>query len=201
MTDYVFKATDGPAASLTYILYELALPGNHKYQVRLREELSSLSLPLNFKEVSDLPFLNSLIYESLRLRAPAPGSMQQRFTTEQTAFIVHGKTYHIPPNVLVGAGPLSIHCNEDIFGQDAKQFKPERWEEKDEQRLQKMKEAWIPFGAGARACLGKPYVSTRLVVFSSLTNSLILCSLALLELKLFVATILNGRSVRLPSNA
>jgi cytochrome P450 len=163
MTDYVFKGTDAPAAAITYLLYELALPGNHKYQARLREELNSLSFPLDFKEISFLPFLNSLIYESLRLHPPGPGSFQQRWTTEQTAFTVHGKTYQLPSNTLVGTGAYSLHRSKDIFGQDAKHFRPERWEEKDEHRLQKMKEAWIPFGAGSRACLGQPYVSTRLV--------------------------------------
>lgn len=53
---------------------------------------------------------------------------------------------------------LQAHYNENIFGPDAKDFKPERWleaEKKGGERIKSMNGYYLPFGLGARTCIGR----------------------------------------------
>ena len=57
--------------------------------------------------------------------------------------------------VTVGVNSHVIHRNESVFGPDANEFKPERWLTTDTEALSKMERAFMPFGQGARTCVGK----------------------------------------------
>ena len=48
---------------------------------------------------------------------------------------------------------LDLHYNEDIFT-ECKAFNPDRWLKDDAARLQRMERAFVPFGRGARQCIG-----------------------------------------------
>jgi cytochrome P450 len=56
----------------------------------------------------------------------------------------------------VGISLYSILLNGNIF-KDPHSFDPERWleENAEPEKLQEMKAAWLTFGTGARACVGK----------------------------------------------
>lgn len=87
------------------MFYTLAQPKNARYQDKLRKELSTLPIPLNFKDVCNLPYLNILVLEVLRLYAPGPGGLQQRVvppSSKSTVFTVEGKNYELPSNTMVG---------------------------------------------------------------------------------------------------
>lgn len=45
---------------------------------------------------------------------------------------------HLEPGTIVGVNPAVIHQNVSIFGEDADQFRPERWTESEEQRVKTM---------------------------------------------------------------
>lgn len=65
-----------------------------------------------------------------------------------------------------------MHHRKDIWGEDAEEFKPERWEGK------KVGWEYLPFNGGPRICLGQQfalteagYVTTRLIQkFDRLVN-------------------------------
>ena len=44
--------------------------------------------------------------------------------------------------------------DETVFGEDAHEFRPERWLESEE-RFRAMEKAMLVFGAGTRTCIGK----------------------------------------------
>ena len=142
------------------MFHTLALPENQKYQARLREEVSRLPRPLDYRDVCNLPFLNICVLEILRLYAPGPGSLQQRMTPPgmPTVVDVGGKTYTIPANTQIGVQAYSIHRNIEVYGKNVNEFWPERWQQGDEVQQQRMRDAWIAFGTGARVCLGMRYV-------------------------------------------
>lgn len=58
---------------------------------------------------------------------------------------------------IVGINPWVAHFNTEVFGPDAARFRPERWDpaETPPERLTRMEQYHIPFGAGTRTCLGK----------------------------------------------
>ncbi|KAF2673053.1 cytochrome P450 [Microthyrium microscopicum] len=181
--DHVAAGADSTAASLIYIFHTLALPENRIHQDKLRKELAELPLPLDFKTVCALPYLNILVLESLRLNPPAPGSLQQRYIpgNETAALIIEGKSFVLPGSTLLGIQAYSLQRSETVFGQKPDEFRPERWESPDEVAVQNMKNAWIPFGTGARTCIGM--------------------NLALIEIKLMVAEILRDSAVELCKGA
>ena len=49
------------------------------------------------------------------------------------------------------------HHNTAVFGQDAAEFRPERWDPANNtpERLMDMERYWLPFGAGSRTCIGR----------------------------------------------
>jgi cytochrome P450 len=48
-----------------------------------------------------------------------------------------------------------MHRRLDIYGPDAKEFKPERWE------TQRMGWAYLPFNGGPRICVGQQFALTE----------------------------------------
>lgn len=61
----------------------------------------------------------------------------------------------IPGSVLVGSNAFVIHRDKSVFGQDAAEFRPERWLESSPEQISLMNRHMIQFGAGSRTCLGK----------------------------------------------
>jgi cytochrome P450 len=54
----------------------------------------------------------------------------------------------------VGYCVYAMHRRTDIYGQDAKEFRPERWEGG---ALDKIGYAYLPFNGGPRVCLGQDF--------------------------------------------
>jgi cytochrome P450 len=54
----------------------------------------------------------------------------------------------------VGMNAMVTQFNENVFGEDAHEFRLERWLES-EQRFRAMEKAMLVFGAGTRTCIGK----------------------------------------------
>lgn len=135
-------------------MYSLAK--NPHYQERLRKEVSSLPESMDPKSICALQFLDQLTLEVLRLYAPGPGSLQQRVTprSETTYMSINGVDYRLPPSTVIGVQAYSLHRSIKNYGHDVEEFKPERWETTEAEQLRLMKEAWIPFGSGARTCIG-----------------------------------------------
>lgn len=66
---------------------------------------------------------------------------------------------YLPGGTIVGMNPYVTNRNKSIYGEDADMFRPERWlrakGESDadyEQRLTKMNNHDLSFGAGSRVC-------------------------------------------------
>jgi cytochrome P450 len=61
----------------------------------------------------------------------------------------------LPKNSLVGYSAWALHRNTAIYGADADDFRPQRWES--------LRVGWeyIPFNGGPRICLGQQYALTE----------------------------------------
>lgn len=103
-------------------------------------------------------FLYSVIYETLRMFPPL-GQIINRCTTRTT---VLGKDIVIPKGVYVGYNNLATGRDRNVWGNDADEFKPERWGSTlDEINLNYSKakrSARLPaFHGRKRACLGEKF--------------------------------------------
>ncbi|KAF7585774.1 hypothetical protein BBP40_010147 [Aspergillus hancockii] len=183
--DHTVGGTGSTAAAIAYLFYTIAKPEYITYQTKLRKEVATISPFLSPRDVCDLPVLDSCVHEILRLFPPSPGTIQQRVVVDKdcelVTLTVGGQEYQLPRGTMISAQAWSVHRNERIFSPDSDRFRPERWENEDEEQLQRMRRAWIPFGTGARTCLGM--------------------GVAMIEIKMIVAAMLQRYRVELPDGA
>lgn len=163
--DHLNAAQETVAVSLVYINYHLARCPD--WQEKIREELRSLpvaddqGLP-SFKDLNNAPLFGAFVREVHRKNPGASGRAERYVPTG-------GKAYSgifIPERTRVSASTIALHHDPTAFP-DSDVFRPERWlEAKPEQKLI-MDRAYIPFGYGARICLGKAFARLELKLLTA----------------------------------
>jgi pentalenene oxygenase len=101
----------------------------------------------NLADRAHLPYLDAVIRETLRLYPPV--RLIDRCPTSDVR--IDGARVRAGSNVIVS--PLITHREEGLYERPA-EFLPERW--LSERPSELPKGAYIPFGAGAHACIGQP---------------------------------------------
>ncbi|GLI71872.1 hypothetical protein PoHVEF18_000039 [Penicillium ochrochloron] len=146
--------SDTTGISMSAVIYFLM---NHPDCLqKLRDEIETaegqgnLSNPVTFQEAQKLPYLQATIKEALRLHA-AVGQILSRVVPEGGAQIA-GR--HFPQGTVVGVNAWVVHADENIWGKDVHEFRPERWLV-DKERLAFLDQNYLAFGAGSRTCIGK----------------------------------------------
>lgn len=61
--------------------------------------------------------------------------------------------HYFPPLTVLSVPSYTIHHSPSIWGSDADEFKPDRWAE--DTVTVEQKAAFIPFGSGPQACIGR----------------------------------------------
>ncbi|TVY80279.1 Cytochrome P450 [Lachnellula suecica] len=109
--------------------------------------------------IKEIPYLNTKTKESLGLRLYSPVPLNNRTATRTTMLPTGGGPDGTDP-ILVRKGELVVFSQyvnsrrRNIYGQDADDFRPERWEEGD---LSNIGWAFFPFSGGPRQCLGEDF--------------------------------------------
>ncbi|KAF4836184.1 Pisatin demethylase [Colletotrichum siamense] len=151
----MFAGSDTTGLSLSAILYNLLK--SQDSMGKLRQEIDEftsrgeLSEAPTFKESQQMPYLQAVIKEALRVH-PAVGIPLERVVPEGGATI-GGRFF--PEGSVVGINSWVQHRDRSLFGDDADHFRPDRWLVNDEAKLSVMNRNWTPFGLGSRTCLGK----------------------------------------------
>ena len=133
------------AHTLSFALYALAR--NPTVRMRLEQEVDAV-LEGTTARVSDLerlPYTRAVLDECMRLYPAAPNLVPRAVSTE---FELGGYSLKAPSSIMVSI--FNIHRNPD-FWPNPTRFDPERFLDgnKSTHRL-----AFMPFGAGARKCIG-----------------------------------------------
>lgn len=110
-----------------------------------------LSLPAEYYQGVNLPYLSACLKESLRLHPPI--SMDLPRNVPKEGAVIAGRFF--PYGISVGISPYVVHRQEESFGKDAETFRPERWLEADDEEKKRMERCFFTFGGGSRACIGK----------------------------------------------
>ncbi|KAK6378889.1 hypothetical protein LTS17_006592 [Exophiala oligosperma] len=110
--------------------------------------------PVSVQHMSKLPYLEAILRETLRLQPTAPAFQIRALDTVAGPTVLGGK-YHIPHEASIVALLPSIGRDPEVFGPDCNDFDPERMNAENFAKLPK--NAWKPFGNGARGCIGRPF--------------------------------------------
>ncbi|KAH7014275.1 cytochrome P450 [Microdochium trichocladiopsis] len=139
--------------TLTASLMAVIAQANHLPEVKARVmreiETSDIKGTASFQTVNSLEYTTATIKESMR-HWPVVGLAMYR---EVPARGLTLEGYNIPPGTTVGTSPLAMHLSKEIFGEDAEEFKPERW--LDEEYRLALEKYNFAFGSPNRSCPGR----------------------------------------------
>jgi cytochrome P450 len=130
----------------------------HVYS-RLNEEIDSavrngkISSPLiRLEEARALPYLQACIKEGLRIFPAGTGLLSKQVPPEGDT--INGM--HLPGGTEIGINIWAVTRNTEVFGPDAKAFRPERWLEASPEQYAKMERVQeLVWGNGKFVCLGR----------------------------------------------
>ncbi|MCJ1472396.1 hypothetical protein MMC13_001044 [Lambiella insularis] len=146
---------DSNALGLSQIFFQLAR--NPDVWSKLREEIMTLdqSQTLTFKDVRSLKYFRCVVTECFRLIAPFAMNIR-RCTVDTVLPSGGGPEGRSPISIRKGTEINMVYLltqkDPDIWGEDAAQFRPERWEDPD---LKPLACEYMPFSAGKRVCPGQ----------------------------------------------
>ncbi|CAE6418632.1 unnamed protein product [Rhizoctonia solani] len=183
MNTLIFAGHETTSGALTRVLQLLAT--NPSIQDRLREELLEASAQLTYDDLHNLPYLDALCRETLRLYPPAPIQEREAIVdcTVPLRYPIKGRNGEEVREIRVRKG-TSIYVSikeanrsKDTWGSDADEFRPERWLEKlpdsvSEAKTSGVYSSMMTFSAGPRACIGFKFSLLELkTVLSMLVKS------------------------------
>ncbi|EFR05170.1 hypothetical protein MGYG_08184 [Nannizzia gypsea CBS 118893] len=112
----------------------------------------------SFEEIKNMKYLRFTLNEVLRLYPVVPGNSRSAI---QDTILPRGggpdgqSPVFVPKGTTVVYSAYSMHRRADVYGPDALEFKPERWET--------LRPGWgyLPFNGGPRICLGQQFALTE----------------------------------------
>ncbi|KAJ3572763.1 hypothetical protein NP233_g2876 [Leucocoprinus birnbaumii] len=183
-----FAAMDTSSSALSRIIYIL---GEHQeVQDRLRQELfeakkNNNGKDLDYDQITTLPFLDAVIRETLRLHPPLsiairtarkdmilPLSKPIKSTTGD-----HISEIFVPNGTSLFASIYGANADPEIWGEDAQEWKPERWlkdlpEKVEASQMPSIYSHLMTFLGGSRACIGFKFAQLEFkIVLSILLTS------------------------------
>ncbi|KAL2782939.1 cytochrome P450 [Aspergillus keveii] len=141
-----FAGSGTTSTTLCYLLYSLSRPEGQSIHERLQRELQGVRETL--REVQDLPLLNAVINETMRLY-PAIVSTLPRILHEP----LNVGDFVLPRGTIVGMQNY-IHQRDPSLFPDPNKFVPDRWMAGSD-RQKEMNAALTPFSLGPRNCIGQ----------------------------------------------
>lgn len=140
--------------------------GRHpEIQARLRREILT-HLP-SFPDIADddvdcsmhtllaLPYLNAVCNEVLRINPPQAITIREAIRDTSITGVF------IPKGTFIIILPQTVHYDQQLWGESAREFDPERWLQPDVSRKSKL--SFMPFGYGPRQCIAQLFARQELL--------------------------------------
>ncbi|XP_028796138.1 cytochrome P450 716A67-like [Neltuma alba] len=144
----------GQETTSVLLVWTMMLLSRHPdWQARAREEVLQVfgSQKPQYDALSRLKIMTMILYEVLRLYPPV--TWLERYAVKDMKL---GKL-SIPEGVQLGVPILMVHHDQQLWGDDAKVFRPDRFSEGISMASKGSSSAFFPFGGGSRACLGQNF--------------------------------------------
>jgi cytochrome P450 len=165
---FLIAGRETTAVTLACTLTQLALVP--KWQTRIREELSERlqGRTPSADDVAQLELTDRFLRESMRLYLAAHGMNR----STRNAEILAG--HHIPAGSWLEVSIWGIHHSPAVW-QEPEIFDPRRFDIPAGQFPGDHKYAWMPFGAGPRACIGMQIAMLEIpIVIAAVLQSFLL---------------------------
>ncbi|EJD45553.1 fatty acid hydroxylase [Auricularia subglabra TFB-10046 SS5] len=156
---------DTCAGMLSFLMHEVLT--HREVYAKLQAEVDAIvgAEKIRREHIGRMPYLNAVMRETLRLRSPING-----FSVAPFEDTVIGGKYFIKKGQPMIIGTM-VHRDREAYGDDADEFKPERMLEGKFEALPvrahrsessgltpfAQTKAWLPFGNGARGCIGRSF--------------------------------------------
>ena len=165
MMTFLAAGHETTASSFTWAVCMLCQ--RPEMQTRLREEVQShleVSLDRDAKnaitpsEIDDLPYLNAICNEILRLFPPVP--LLYRVAAENNTILGQ----YIPKGTAIILPPWAVNANKELWGNDASEFDPERWMRPGTAHTggADSNYSFLTFLHGPRSCIGQGFAKSEL---------------------------------------
>ncbi|THV06948.1 cytochrome P450 [Dendrothele bispora CBS 962.96] len=134
-------------------------------QNKLRQEISTVDTDFpTMDELNSLPYLDAFVREVLRFHAPVTWVNRMAIRDDvlplkESIVDVNGKVHtelHVKRGQMIQLSILAMNRDKKLWGDDAEEFKPERWE-KEPESTHEIPGVWshlLTFIGGPRACIG-----------------------------------------------
>ena len=172
LLNILLAGRDTTASLLSNVWFELSK--NPRLWSRVQAEISSASfnsssdLP-TYEQLKELKYLRAVLNESLRLHPVVPenGRQAERDTVLPSGGGGDGKSpVLVRKGELVGYSLYTMHRRKDLFGEDAEEFRPERWiNGEDGEKGLRVGWEYLPFNGGPRICIGRESLLPRSLCF------------------------------------
>ncbi|KAF8679176.1 hypothetical protein HU200_045942 [Digitaria exilis] len=151
---FFFAGHDTTSHLLTWASFLLST--HPAWQDKLREEVrrecgdGEEEEELTGDMLNKLKLVNMFLLETLRLYGPVP-AFQRRTSSDLDLGGIH-----VPEGAILTIAITSIHRDKEVWGEDAGEFKPERFEN-GVTKAAKHPNALLSFSSGPRSCIGQNF--------------------------------------------
>ncbi|KAI0436173.1 bifunctional P-450:NADPH-P450 reductase [Xylaria telfairii] len=154
---FLIAGHETTSGTLSFAFYRL-LKNPDAYR-KVQEEVDEVigKGPIKVEHISKLPYITAVLRETLRLDSPI--SIFSVVSLEDQ--LLAGR-YPVAKDEPCGLFLARSHLDPAVWGDDATEFKPERMLDEAFNKLPK--NAWKPFGNGARACIGRPFAMQEAIL-------------------------------------
>ncbi|KAJ4365438.1 hypothetical protein N0V95_000489 [Ascochyta clinopodiicola] len=160
LLNILLAGRDTVASLLSNILWEL--PRHPSILSKLRSEIEEFigDAQPTYEQLKDMKYLRAIVNESQRLYPIVPVNSREALVD---TIIPRGggddesRPVMVPKGAYVMWNMYSMQRREDLFGEDASTFRPERWLEPG------FRPGWafVPFSGGPRVCIGQNFALTE----------------------------------------
>ncbi|KAI6573629.1 hypothetical protein MCOR14_002204 [Pyricularia oryzae] len=176
----IVAGSDTTAAALKGVLLFLLSDRRVYHKLQAEVDAAAQRLALRPEQVivdgdaRALPYLQAVVKEGMRCHPPVTLPIPKMVPPGGDTVVVDGREVFLPGGTHVSYAAWALHVREDVYGEDAACYRPERWlAEEDPDRLARMQRTHeLNFGYGKYQCLGKQLalMEVNKVVFQLLRN-------------------------------
>lgn len=156
-----------------------------KLQHEISTHLPNDSLP-TYENLKEMKYLRAVLNESLRVHpiVPENARIAQVDTMLPTGGGEDGKSpIFVKKGQIATWSMYAMHRRRDFYGEDAEEFRPERWLDSDGKKGLRVGWEYLPFHGGPRICIGRTFPLLLLFIHDHPPTHCLTSSLHLLHLR------------------